>query len=56
MLYNICEGSFTSHKVNFNPKQEVDLVQDSLKDELLRREIKIEFTSDANLPDHVQGN
>ena len=56
VLYNICEGSFTSHKSNFNPKQEVDLVKESLKDELLRREIKLELTADANMAEVVQAN
>jgi hypothetical protein len=55
-LFNICEGSFESPKCNFNPKEELSLGIEAIKEELLRREVTIDITTEGNFPKTVYGN
>jgi len=55
VLYNICEGSFSFKNSKFDVKKELNFVSDTLKAELLRREIKLEVSCDPSLPDTVKG-
>jgi hypothetical protein len=50
VLFNICEGSFTSQKSKFDPKQELDLVSATVKEDFLRRHIKLDVATDPSMP------